>query len=212
MRLIASMLTVAALGIAGPAAAAWSEYPQPKLGFILEFPSAPTESSGTYKTVLVDPAPVHVLTVKQDDTVFVASVVDLQNRAGDGASLLIEAEFNLNLLGNVRDNSTSRVEPNKDAVYGRFITIDCKSGRIPDQPGQTEAAHQWFKAITGGVECPDGGRLVTNMFFHRGRMYLLQGINLPGKADTGGPLALRFANSLSFYNAEGKRSRADNVQ
>jgi len=31
-----------------------------------------------------------------------------------------------------------------------------KGGRVPDQPGQTEAAHAWFKSVSG-VECPDKG-------------------------------------------------------
>jgi hypothetical protein len=121
----------------------------------------------------------------------------------------MEAEFNLGLLGDISGNTTSRVEPGKAAVFGRFITIDCKSGRIPDQPGQTEAAHSWFKGIAG-TECPDGGRLTVNMFFNRGRLYMIQGLNLPNKdGESFGPAALRFANSISFYATDGTRNRAD---
>jgi hypothetical protein len=168
---------------------------------------------GNYKTVLVPTANVHIFSQKQYNALFVASVVDLQERAGDGASLMSEAEFNLTLLGNISDNSIARVEPGRDAVFGRFITIDCQSGRIPDQPGQTEAAHAWFKNITGGVECPDKGRLTVNMFFNRGRLYMIQGINLPSQdGESSGPAALRFANSVSFYRADGTRNRADGAQ
>ncbi len=209
MRLIAISLAAAATLIAGSAVAAWKEYPYKDLGFVVEFPDPPKETSGNYKTVLVDAAPVHIYSQHQEGALFVASVVDLQSRAGEGASLMTEAEFNLGLLGEISGNSTSRVEPGKASVFGRFITIDCQSGRVPDQPGQTEAAHSWYQAITG-TQCPDGGRLTVNLFFNRGRLYLIQGINLPIKEDSSfGPAALRFANSISFFAADGTRNRAD---
>jgi hypothetical protein len=213
MRAINYLAAAAAIAVlSGPALAAWKEHPYKDLGFIVEFPDEPVVSSGAYKTVLVPSANTHIYSQKQENALFVASVVDLQDRAGDGASLMTEAEFNLALLGDITGNSTSRVEPGKDAVFGRFITIDCKKGRVPDQPGQDVAAHNWFKAITG-VECPDGGRLTVNMFFHRGRLYLIQGMNLPNKdGESAGPAALRFANSISFFRADGTRNAADGAQ
>ena len=93
-----------------------------------------------------------------------------------------------------------------------MITINCRSGKTTDLPGQTEAAHTWFKNATG-IECPDKGRLTVNMFFHRGRLYLMNGINLPGADDTSlGPWALRFANAISFYADDGSRNAADGVR
>ena len=212
MRLAISLAAAAVIIGSGAAQAAWKEHPYKDLGFVVEFPDEPKVGSGNYKTVLVPSANVHIYSQKQDNALFVASVVDLQERAGDGASLMSEAEFNLALLGDISDNSISRVEPGRDAVFGRFITINCQSGRIPDQPGQTEAAHAWFKNITG-VECPDKGRLTVNMFFNRGRLYMIQGINLPSQdGESSGPAALRFANSVSFYRADGTRNRADGAQ
>lgn len=208
MRLIA-LLAASAVLAAAPAFGAWKEYPYKDLGFVVEFPDAPSVSSGIYKTVLVDSAPAHIYSQKQDGALFIATVVDLQNRAGEGASLVMEAEFNLGLIGEISGNTTSRVEPGKAAVFGRFITIDCKSGRVPDQPGQTEAAHAWFKDITG-TDCPNGARLTVNMFFNRGRLYMIEGMNLPNKdGESFGPAALRFANSVSFFAADGSRNRAD---
>src|SRR5437016_6072396 len=101
----------AALLVSGTAAGAWKEYPQPQLGFVVEFPSDPTASTGNYKTVLVPSAPVHIYSVREDNARYIATVVDLPDRKEEGASPLIEAEFNLNLLGDITANSTSRVEP-----------------------------------------------------------------------------------------------------
>ena len=211
MRVIAPMLAAFVIAGSGAAEAAWKEHPYKDLGFVVEFPDEPEVSTGTYKTILVASAPAHIFSIKQDDALFVATVVDLQDHAGEGASLMAEAEFSLNLLGDISGNSVSRVEPGKDAVFGRFITIDCKKGRVPDQPGQDVAAQNWFKAIAG-TDCPDGGRLTVNMFFNRGRLYMIQGINLPNNdGESFGPAALRFANSISFYRADGTRNRADNV-
>ncbi len=211
MRLIVLSITAAFL-TCGTAAGAWREYPQPQLGFIVEFPSDPTTSTGNYKTVLVPSAPVHIYSVREDNARYIATVVDLPDRKEEGASLLIEAEFNLNLLGDITGNSTSRVEPGKNAIFGRFITINCRGDRVPDQPGQTDAAHAWFKAITG-TDCPNGARLTVNMFFNRGRLYLINGMNVPTKDENSfGPSALRFANSISFYRADGTRDPADEVR
>jgi len=211
LRATVLLATAAALAVlSGSALAAWKGYPYKDLGFAVEFPDEPSVATGTYKTVLVNSAPVHIYTRKQDDAIFVASVVDLQDRADEGASLLIEAEFNLGLLGDVSATEISRVEPGKAAVFGHFVTVDCRSDRAPDQPGQTEAAHKWYKAVSG-IECPDKGRLTVNLLFNHGRLYMIQGVNLPNPEGGAAlsPAALRFANSVSLYQADGTRNRAD---
>jgi hypothetical protein len=211
LRLVTAMFGAAALIASTPALAAWEEHSFRELGFLAEFPNPPVKSTGTYKTMLVPSAPVQVFSQKLDNTLFIAAVADMQDRAGDGASLLIEAEFNLALIGDIKGNSTSRVEPGRDAVFGRFITIECRKGRPPGQPGQDVAAQEWFKGLTG-TDCPDGARLTVNMFFHRGRFYLLNGMNLPTPNGASGPGALRFANSISFYRPDGTRNPADGAQ
>ena len=54
-------LTVA-LGVAFAAQsawAAWAEYERPDLGYKLDFPGEPVESTGQYTSILVDGAPTH---------------------------------------------------------------------------------------------------------------------------------------------------------
>src|SRR5262245_24014070 len=206
MRQIVSV-TALALVLCGSAAAAWKEYPLPQFGFAVEFPAEPTMSMGNYRTVMIRSAPVHIFSVKEDRSVYVASVVDLMEQKEEGASLLGEAEFNLSMLGDVSNSSVSRVQPGTNAVWGHFVTVDCRKSKIPDQHGQGDAARARLKNNTG-IECFDGTRVTVNMFFHRGRMYLIHGINLPNPEDTSiGPSALRFANSVSFFNADGSLER-----
>src|SRR5881396_1473638 len=100
---------IAAVLIASSAvAAAWKEYPQPDLGFVVEFPAEPAASTGNYKTGLVASAPAHIYSLKQDDALFVATVIDLLERKEEGAILLGEAESTLSQLGDVTSISTSR--------------------------------------------------------------------------------------------------------
>ena len=209
MRTIAFIIA-AALIVSIPAAAAWKEYPQPQLGFVVEFPSDPAASTGSYKTTLVPSATAHNYSVKEDHALYIASVVDLLDRKEEGAILLGEAEYMISQLGDVTSISTSRVEPGRAAVYGRFITINCRSNKVPDGIGKTiESIRTWFKNMSG-IECPDRSRLMANMFFNRGRLYVIQGINLPSTEDaSSGPAALRFSNSISFFAADGTRNFAD---
>jgi hypothetical protein len=203
-------IIVVALIASAPLVAAWKEYPQPQLGFVVEFPAEPSSSNGIYKTTLVPNAAAHIYSVREDHAVYVATVVDLLDRKEEGATLLGEAESMVTGLGDVTSISASRVEPGRAAVFGRFLTLDCKSSHVPDLLGQTaQTVRTWFKNATG-VECPDGTRLMVNMFFNRGRLYLIQGMNLPGTDDAAAsPSALRFANSISFFAADGSRNFAD---
>ena len=204
------LILVAILIAASVEAATWKEYPQPQLGFVVEFPSDPVTSTTNYKTTLVPSAAVHLFSVKEDRSIYAAAVVDLLDRKEDGAILLGEAESIVSGLGDVTSISVSRVEPGRAAVNGRFITITCRSGRAQDQLGQTpETVRAWFKVVSG-AECPDGGHLMVNMFFNKGRLYLIQGLNLPGEEGAGfSPAALRFSNSVSFFAADGSRNFAD---
>jgi hypothetical protein len=189
-------------------AASWKEYPQPQLGFVVEFPSDPASSTGNYKTGLVQSAVAHIYSAKDDESAFMATAVDLLDRKEEGATLLGEAESMLRQLGDTTSVSTSRVEPGRAAVFGRFMTIVCRRSHHIDLLGATaDSVRTWFKNVTG-EECADGSRLVANLFFHRGRLYMIQGMNLPSE-DTSSPAALRFANSVSFFAADGSRNFAD---
>ncbi len=207
----ALVFTITAALIASTAVAAtWKEYPQPQLGFVVEFPAEPTASTGNYKTGLVTSAPAHIYSVKDESAVYVATVVDLMDRKEEGAILLGEAEAFVTQLGDVTSISVSRVEPGRAAIFGRFMTVNCRIGKVTDLQGQTaDSVRAWFRNVSG-AECPDRSRLIVNLFFNRGRLYLIQGVNLAGAEDaSSSPAALRFSNSISFFAADGSRNFAD---
>src|SRR5262245_54258176 len=129
-------LLISTVVMALVAAPAWKEYPQPELGFVVEFPADPMVSTGNYRTGLVTMATAHIFSVKEDHAVYVATVVDLLDRKDEGAILLGEAESTVSQLGDVTSISTSRVEPGRAAIYGRFLTVNCRRARVTDQLGQ----------------------------------------------------------------------------
>ena len=198
MRTSTWVMAVGVVIAAAPArAATWAEYERPDLGYKLDFPGTPIESTGQYTSILVQNAPTHISTVETDTGIFIATVIDLPDRAEDGASLMNELEFFLRLLGDVSDVSTARTLPGQRAVFGRLVTIDMRPDVRPEQPGQRVAAHEMFRNASG-LEVIDGARMTTHMYFHRGRFYLFQGINLPIDGDTRSPDAIRFALSFTW--------------
>src|SRR6185503_14047788 len=106
LRPIGLMLAAAFVATVPASAADWKEYPARELGFIVEFPANPVMTRASYRTVLVpNGAIARVYTVKEENTVFVATVVDLLDRKEEGATLLGEAEYNLTLLGDLSGQS-----------------------------------------------------------------------------------------------------------
>lgn len=198
MRIFTWVMALGVVIAAEPAwAATWAEYERSDLGYKLDFPGTPVESRGAYTSILVENAPTDIATVRTETGIFIATVIDLVERAEDGASLMNEAEFFLRLLGDVSDVSTARTLPGQRAVFGRLITIDMRPDVRPEQPGQREAAHKMFNDAAG-LQVIDGARMTTHMYFHRGRFYLFQGINLPVDGDVGSPDAIRFVLSFTW--------------
>lgn len=185
-------------------AAGWKKYSETQLGFAVDFPADPSLSTGRYHTALARSATAHIFSVKDARAAYVVTVVDLQDSREEGAILLGEAESLLTQLGDVRSISMSRAGGER-LVYGRRLTIECRGTRATDPVSPTlEDSLLWFAEITG-VECSEHGRLLTNMFFHEDRLYLVQAIPLQYDDDLAA--ALRFAGSVRFLAASSSRER-----
>lgn len=174
------------------AAAAWNEYPQPQLGCTIEFPAQPVLSQSVYHTAVIPSATAHILSLTQKDTLFAATVVDLPDREPEAPIFLGEAESVFAQLGDVVSVSISRVQLSHQTIYGRLITLQCRARRAAD------AVRAWFKSNTGSDPIHPS-RVVANLIFNRGRLYLLHGISIPGTDDASSlPAVLRFVNSITF--------------
>jgi hypothetical protein len=201
MRLFALVITVAALTAGAASAQAWKPFTVPELGVTAEFPGQPVRSTGIYKSALVpNGAPSHIYQLKTDTAVLTLVVVDVLDRGAEGATILEEAAYLLTLTGSdTRMDNTARVSGGVRAIYGRLITVDLKHGPTPQADGvtyPTQGALNWLKEFAG-VDMPIGGSSTSSLFFTRGRLYLVHGLNLPN-AGARASNAMRFAQSLSW--------------
>ena len=198
-----SLISTALIAIS-PDAGNWKVYPQPPLGFVVEFPADPIASTGRYQTALVPSATANIFSVMEERAIYVATVVDVPARSEEGAILLGEAESLLVQLGDVTSISISRTDGDP-VVYGRLIMMDCRAGRASDLAGEiVETSRAWFRQIAG-VECGDLSRLTANLLFSDGRLYLIEAIHPPSAEDSAA--ALRFTNSVHFLTANSSPER-----
>src|SRR5215471_649950 len=90
---------------------------------------------------------------------------------GEVASILGEREYMFQEGKKVLVDTFGRVEPGKDAVYGRKIVVD-----LPDHKGRTTAA----------------------FYFTKGRLISLEATVLPQNGDFGSPDPALFVDSIAF--------------
>jgi len=198
----ALMTTVFALGVSGPAHAAWQSYENEPLGYTVMFPAEPIEGTGFYRSDLAPNAPTHFAKLEDGDSSFFAIVIDT-GRVEDGAILIGEIEYWLGHIGDIVLNTISRL--NTGMEYGRFLTIDCRDDVVPEGLNQTVRAHYIFDTAAG-LNCPNGARLTVNMFFTQGKLYVAAGMQAGENAKVAGAPG-RFANSLGWIGANAEHAQ-----
>jgi hypothetical protein len=172
----------------------WNEFTTGDLGLVVEFPGEPIRSSGVYKTALVpEGTRTDIFQLRNGTGILTATVVNLPAHAREGGSLLEEAAYLMALTGSTkRMDLVSRVNFAETAFYGRWITVELKEEPTVERRGALE----WLRAATG-VEMPMGGSATASLFYARGRLYMVHGVNLPA-AGTQASQAMRFAHSVNW--------------
>jgi hypothetical protein len=192
-----ALVSVLVVAITLPAAAAqraWKEFATGELGLIVEFPGEPARAAGVYKTALVpNGVPTHIFQLRNGTGILTAIVVDLRDRAVEGASLLEEAAYLMALTGSTtRMDLVSRVNFAETAFYGRWISV-----ALTQEPtAERRRAVDWLQAASG-VEMPVGGSASASLFYTRGRLYIAHGVNLPA-GGTQASQAMRFVHSVNW--------------
>jgi hypothetical protein len=164
--------------------AEWRDYKYPDLQIVKAFPAPPKREAGIYKTPLASRAPDDarvdanqypgvpdvVLSVDQDGITYRMTVVDFSSRLGDGANLLEEAASRAQAKGVVIADEFPRYDLGVDAVHGRLLTIEEKSGN----------------------------RTMATFFFNKGHLYLIEAIVSPQAPERNTPNTILFVTNLSF--------------
>jgi hypothetical protein len=171
-RWILAALAGAALAMAGmPAQAAWKSYINRELGFSFMAPGEVKTSVGNSRGALAGPRQTIVYRSVEDNIEYKVTVVSFLQAQAEGAALLGEREYMFQDGKKVLMDTFARVEPGKDAVYGRKMVVD-----LPDNKGRTTGA----------------------FYFTKGRLITLEATVLPAKGDFATPDPGRFIDSIAF--------------
>ncbi len=190
--LIAALSATPLIAAAAPAeAAAWHSYVSHQLGFSVEMPGQVKANIGTYREAISGPRQTTVFRSVDDNIEYKITIMNFAQAQADGADLLGERVFYYQGRDNnegvhdekrVRMDTFGRVEPGKEAVYGRKVSID--------QPN-------------------NGGRTLAAFYFTNGRLYTLEATVLPANGDYATPDAGRFIDSLTFNLGRADKSATE---
>jgi len=168
---IATLLSAPLAVIAMPAQAAWHSYISHQLGFSFEAPGEVKSQPGTYRGSIAGPRQTMVFRSVDDNIEYKVTVMSFVQAQAEGANILGEREYMFQDGKKVLMDTFGRVEPGKEAIYGRKITVD-----LPKNGGRTTAA----------------------FYFTKGKLYMLEATVLPANGDYATPDAGRFIDSVTF--------------
>src|SRR5580658_7988405 len=123
-RWMSAALAGAAVTMAGmPAQAAWKSYINRQLGFSFMAPGEVKTNVGTFRGTLAGPRQTIVYRSVEDNIEYKVTVMSFLQAQAEGASILGEREYMFQDGKKVLMDAFGRVEPGKDAVYGRKIAV-----------------------------------------------------------------------------------------
>jgi hypothetical protein len=168
---LAVMTGVAFAMVAMPAQAAWKTYVNKELGFSFQAPGEVKASLGTFRGEIAGPRQTIVYKSMEDNIEYRVTVMNFKQAQAEGAVILGEREWMFQNRKKLLMDTFGRVEPGKDAVYGRKMVVD-----LPDNKGRATGA----------------------FYFTKGRLISLEATVLPAHGDYGSPDPGRFIDSLVF--------------
>ena len=162
-----------ALG-AAPAHAAWKSYISHTLGFSFEAPGDIKTETGTSRGVIAGPQETIIFRSVENGIEYKVTVINFVQAQAESATILGEAAFMFQEGKRVLMDTFGRVEPGKDAVYGRKLTIELAN---------------------------NGGRATSAFYFNKGYLIQLEATVSPKNGDYGTPDPGRFIDSIAFNPA-----------
>ena len=169
--MLAALAAVAITMAAMPAQAAWKSYVNRELGFSFTAPGEVKTGVGNFRGAVAGPRQTIIYKSTENNIEYKVTVMSFIQAQAEGATILGEREYMFQNGKKVLMDTFGRVEPGKDAVYGRKIVVD-----LPDHKGRTMGA----------------------FYFTKGRLISLEATVLPANGDFGSPDPARFVDSLVF--------------
>jgi hypothetical protein len=168
MRIPAFLMFALFLG-AGPASA-WEEYVYLDQGVAIQFPAKPQAMKSTYDSIFAKRIPSMVYAVEDDHVLYKLTVIDLTNRPDKGSNFLNEAGYELMRKGDVLYTDFPRVYQDEQSIYGVTLVVDRK----------------------------DGSRVRSSLYYHKGRLYVVEAVVLPARRDKDMTTPSRYDMTIRF--------------
>lgn len=153
-----------------PASAAFEEYTYIDQGVAIHFPARPTAMKSSYDSIFAKDLPSMVYSAEDDHVIYRLTVVDLTNFAEKGASFLNEAGYELMRQGKVVFTDFPRVYQDEKSIYGVTLQVDRK----------------------------DGSRVLSSIYYHKGRLYIPEAVVLAARTDKDMTIPSRFVQTIRF--------------
>jgi hypothetical protein len=184
MRKIAltALLGLPLIAVAAPAQAAWHSYVSHQLGFSFEAPGEVKSQVGNSRAEIAGPRQTVVFRSVDDNIEYRVTVWSFAQAQMDGADILGERAYAFQNNKKVLMDTFGRVEPGKEAIYGRKMTVD-----QPNNRGRTTAA----------------------MYFTNGKLYVMEATVLPANGDYATPDTGRFIDSITFNLGRADKSATE---
>jgi hypothetical protein len=168
MRIFGFIVLALVLG-AGPASA-WDEYKYPDQNVAIQFPATPQAMKSTYKSIYAKAMPSMVYSAELEHVIYRLTVVDLGGDVERASSYLNEAGYELMRLGNVIFTDFPRVYQDEHSIYGVTLTVDRK----------------------------DGSRVLSSIYYNKGRLYIPEAAVLPARGDKDMTSPSRYVQTIRF--------------
>jgi len=179
---IAGLLGLPLIAMAAPAQAAWHSYISHELGFSFEAPGEVQSQVGNSRAEIAGPRQTIVFRSVDDNIEYKVTIWNFAQAQMDGADLLGERTYAFQNNKKVLMDTFGRVEPGKEAIYGRKITVD--------QPN-------------------NGGRTTAAFYFTKGKLYTMEATVRPANGDYATPDVGRFIDSVTFNLTRADKSATE---
>ncbi|HLK81057.1 MAG TPA: hypothetical protein VKT99_06120 [Xanthobacteraceae bacterium] len=153
-----------------PAHAAWKSYINRELGFSFMAPGEVKASVGTFRGNIAGPRQTIVYRSVDNNIEYKVTVISFIQAQAEGATILGEREYMFQDGKKVLLDTFARVEPGKDAVYGRKMVVD-----LPGNKGRSTGA----------------------FYFTKGRLFAFEA-TVPANGDLASSDPSRFVDSVVF--------------
>ena len=150
---------------------AWKSYVVKELGIAFAAPGEVETSVGTFRGEIAGPRQTMIFKSSMNNIEYRVTVMSFKQAQAEGATILGERTYMFQDKKNTLMDTWARVEPGKDAVYGRKMVVEQPEGK---------------------------GRTMGAFYFTKGKLIALEATVLPANGDYESPDPARFIESIAF--------------